>query len=64
MRRSKVALTLSELKEILIDRLDPDDVLEALELSTEQLLNAFEDELISKRYKFEDYEEQYEREES
>jgi hypothetical protein len=58
-----MALTVEELKEILADRIDPDDVTEALELSTEQLLNAFEDELIAKRYKFEDYEEQYEREE-
>ena len=58
-------LTLEELKEVLIDHLDPDDIVEALELTTEQLLNTFEDELMQKRYKFSDYEEDLdEREES
>jgi len=61
-----MSYTLEELKEILTDHLDPDDVVEALELSTEQLLNVFGDELIQKRYKFSDYEveEEDEREES
>lgn len=55
-----MSLTLEELKTILCDHLDPDDIVEALELSTEQLLDMFEDELIAKRYKFLDYEEDYE----
>ena len=52
-----MALTLEELKEVLVDHLDPDDIIEALEITTEQLLNVFEDELLLKRYKFTDYEE-------
>ena len=59
-----MSLTLEELKVVLCNHLDPDDIVEALELSTEQLLNMFEDELINKRYKFSDYEEDYETEES
>jgi len=51
-----MSLTVEELKEILVEHLDPDDVVEALELTTEQLLNSFEDELMQKRYKFTDYE--------
>ena len=53
-----MSLTLEELKEVLVDHLDPDDIIEALEITTEQLLNSFEDELLLKRYKFTDYEEE------
>ena len=51
-----MSLTIEELKEVLVDHLDPDDIIEALEITTEQLLNSFEDELLLKRYKFTDYE--------
>jgi len=54
-----MSLTLEELKEILVDHLDPDDVVEALEITTEQLLNTFEDVLMQKRFKFSDYEEDF-----
>ena len=53
-----MSLTIEELKEVLVDHLDPDDIIEALEITTEQLLNSFEDELLLKRYKFTDYEEE------
>ena len=52
-------LTLEELKEVLCDHLDPDDIVEALEISTEELLDMFEDKLRANRYKFLDYEEDY-----
>ena len=54
-----MSLTLEELKELLADHLDPDDVMEALELTTEELLEAFTDKLIYNRYKFQDYEDEY-----
>ena len=59
-----MSLTLEELKTILCDHLDPDDIVEALEISTEELLDLFEDKLIEKRHKFSDYEDDYESEET
>lgn len=44
--------TLPELKEFIIDNYDPDLVVEILEISTEELLNNFEDKLWDKRHKF------------
>lgn len=38
-------ITLQELKEILLERYDPLDVLEMLELTTEDLVNAFTDRI-------------------
>lgn len=37
--------TLGELKERLCELYDPDDIIEALEISTEDLLDRFEDKL-------------------
>jgi hypothetical protein len=51
-------LTLLELKERIIEHYDPDLVVEVLEISTEQLLNTFEDELEAHRHKFKDLEEE------
>jgi hypothetical protein len=51
-------LTLAELKERIVSTYDPELVTEVLELSTEQLLDAFEEKLIAKRYKFEDLEDE------
>lgn len=45
-------LTLQELKEKIVQLYDPDDIVEALELSTEELLDAFEDKLIEQVNKF------------
>lgn len=44
--------TLQELKEFIIDNYDPDLVVEILEISTEELLENFEDKLWDKRNKF------------
>lgn len=50
-------ITLSELKERILQTYDPDDVLFALELSTSDLLDRFEDKLEERRYQFKDLEE-------
>ena len=41
-----MSLTLEELKEKLMDNYDPDDLLEFLELSSEEILDRFEDKVI------------------
>ena len=46
-------LTLDEIKEKIVQIYDPDDILEALEITTEELLNAFEDKLVENVIKFE-----------
>lgn len=49
--------TLQELKEFIIDNYDPDLIVEILEISTEELLNNFEDKLWERRLKFMEVEE-------
>ncbi len=49
-----MSLTLYELKEKLLERYDPDLLLEMLEISAEDLLNAFEDKVIDKFAKLEE----------
>ena len=49
-------LTLEELKELITARCDPDEVVELLDISTEDLLEYFEDKLIEHRHKFKDLE--------
>ena len=51
-------ITLHELKERITSNYDPDLVVEVLEITTEQLLDNFEDQLVAKRHKFEDLEEE------
>ena len=46
--------TLEELKERLVDQYDPDEIVELLDLSTEQIVEAFEDLVIKYRYKFDE----------
>ena len=46
-------MLLHELKERIVEEYDPDDIVEALELSTEDLLDAFEDRLLKNIHKFE-----------
>jgi hypothetical protein len=41
-----MSLTLEELKEKLMENYDPDDLLEFLELSSEEILDRFEDKVI------------------
>ena len=49
-----MALTLEEIKERLLDTYDADDFLEALEITSEELLDRFEDKLINRLDKFEE----------
>ena len=50
-----MALTIEELKEKILAEYDPDDLLSQLEISSEELLDAFEDRLIDKAYRFEEF---------
>jgi hypothetical protein len=43
-----MSLTLEEIKERLLRLYDPDDLLEALQISSEEILDRFEDKLIKK----------------
>jgi hypothetical protein len=49
-----MSLTLEEIKERLLKIYDPDDLLEALEISSEELLDRFEDKLINRLEQFEE----------
>jgi hypothetical protein len=56
-----MSLTLEEIKERLLHLYDPDDLLEALQISSEELLDRFEDKLIRRLDTFqEDLEDIYE----
>jgi len=48
-----MSLTLEEVKERLLKTFDPDDLLEALQITSEQILDRFEDKLINRRDVFE-----------
>lgn len=48
-------MNIGDLKQHVIDNYDPDDVLEALDLSTKELVEAFEDKLEMYEYKFIEY---------
>lgn len=52
-----MSLLLNELKERILTNYDPDDIIEALDISAEDLLDMFEDKLDEFRYKFEHLEE-------
>ena len=55
-----MSLTLEELKERLLRLYDPDDLLEALQISSEELLDRFEDKFIRRLDEFqEELEEEY-----
>ncbi len=49
-----MSLTLEEVKERLLKTLDPDDLLEALQITSEQILDRFEDKLINRLGVFEE----------
>ena len=58
-----MSLTLEEIKEKLLRFYDPDDLLEALQISSEEILDRFEDKLLKKLENFqEELEEEYEEE--
>ena len=48
-----MSLTLEEIKERLLKTLDPDDLLEALQITSEEILDRFEDKLINRLDVFE-----------
>ena len=48
-----MSLTLEEVKERLLKTFDPDDLLEALQITSEQILDRFEDKLINRLAVFE-----------
>jgi hypothetical protein len=55
-----MSLTLEEIKEKLLRFYDPDDLLEALQISSEEILDRFEDKLLRKlEYFYEELEEEY-----
>jgi hypothetical protein len=43
-----MSLTLDEIKERLLQHYDPDDLIEALQISSEEILDRFEDKLLRK----------------
>jgi hypothetical protein len=47
-----MSLTLEEIKEKILHLYDPDDLLEALQISSEEILDRFEDKLIRKLDQF------------
>lgn len=49
-----MSLTLDEIKERLLQHYDPDDLLEALQISSEEILDRFEDKLIRKLDSFQE----------
>jgi len=49
-----MSLTLEEIKERLLRLYDPDDLLEALQISAEELLDRFEDKLIRRLDEFQE----------
>jgi len=49
-----MSLTLEEVKERLLKTFDPDDLLEALQITSEEMLDRFEDKLINRLDVFEE----------
>ncbi len=49
-----MSLTMSEIKEKLLERYEVDDLVEALEVTSEELLDRFEDKLINRLDIFEE----------
>ncbi len=49
-----MSLTMSEIKEKLLERYEVDDLVEALEVTSEELLDRFEDKLINRLDSFEE----------
>tara|TARA_R110001606_G_scaffold354307_1_gene505004 strand:- start:518 stop:694 length:177 start_codon:yes stop_codon:yes gene_type:complete len=47
-----MSLTLDEIKEKILHLYDPDDLLEALQISSEEILDRFEDKLLRKLDQF------------
>ncbi len=54
-----MTLTLEEIKERILTRYDPDDILIALQITSDDLLDKFEEKLLENMYKFNDIVEEY-----
>jgi len=54
LTHNKYNLTMDEIREKILDRYDPDDLIEFLELTSEELLDRFEDKLINRLEQFEE----------
>ena len=54
LTHNKYNLTMDEIREKILDRYDPDDLIDLLELSSEELLDRFEDKLINRLEMFEE----------
>jgi len=48
-----MSVTLTELREYLLNTYDPDDIVESLQISSEELLDRFDDKLVENIHKFE-----------
>ena len=51
-------MTLEELKKKILDECDPDELVEELDLSTEDILNAFEDLLEDRKFRFMEFDDE------
>ena len=49
-----MSVTLTELREYLLNTYDPDDIVESLQISSEELLDRFDDKLVENIHKFEE----------
>ena len=47
-------LTMDEIRELILKRYDPDDLVDYLELTSEEILDRFEDKLINRLEMFEE----------
>ena len=50
-----MSMTTEELKEKMVAEYDPDDLVDMLEVSSQELLDAFEDRLEEKAYRFREF---------
>ena len=54
LTHNKYNLTMDEIREKILDRYDPDDLIDLLELTSEEILDRFEDKLINRLEQFEE----------
>ena len=54
LTHNNYTLTMDEIKEKVLQRYDPDDLIEALDISSEELLDRFEDKLLANLEQFEE----------
>ena len=54
LTHNKYSLTVDEIKERVLQRYDPDDLIESLDISSEEILDRFEDKLINRLDEFEE----------